>query len=297
MLALTLTLTPTPETPEFEEVEQRFTKIIFERAPEPVSIAVNPQWQTEEPTEDVDTAAPAQKKKKRKTKRRKRTPVARKKLSKNRLDKIIAQRQGVVGAMRTRNMKRQLNKLLLGNSKYKVAALGLRKKSPESIAGSNARGRVGSKTSTRGAGQMNTVDIKDVQTKARGSGRQGFGDVALAGKSRANIVLPSQDDVAVEGTIDRSQVSDVIQRNLTQIKYCYESQLYLFPKLKGKVVVQWVINENGSVSDVKIASSTMGNRAVEQCMVRRIRQWGFPKPGGGIVIIRYPFVFVSTSQG
>jgi hypothetical protein len=39
----------------------------------------------------------------------------------------------------------------------------------------------------------------------------------------------------------------------------------------------------------------MGDRDVEGCLTDRIRRWIFPEPkGGGIVIVKYPFVFKAS---
>jgi len=36
----------------------------------------------------------------------------------------------------------------------------------------------------------------------------------------------------------------------------------------------------------------MNNASVETCVTRRIAQWIFPKPkGGGMVVVKYPFIF------
>jgi hypothetical protein len=41
----------------------------------------------------------------------------------------------------------------------------------------------------------------------------------------------------------------------------------------------------------------MDNASVEDCVVRTVRQWKFPKPqGGGIVTVSYPFNFTSDNS-
>jgi hypothetical protein len=43
-----------------------------------------------------------------------------------------------------------------------------------------------------------------------------------------------------------------------------------------------------------VDSSTLKSPSVEDCVVRRMQSWVFPKPkGGGMVIVNYPFVFTS----
>jgi TonB family protein len=56
--------------------------------------------------------------------------------------------------------------------------------------------------------------------------------------------------------------------------------------------VQFTIAPTGHVIASEIARSTLANQAVERCVERAVRRWLFPKPrGGGIVLVRYPFVF------
>jgi len=41
----------------------------------------------------------------------------------------------------------------------------------------------------------------------------------------------------------------------------------------------------------------MNNAVVEECIIRNIKRWVFFAPkGGGIVVVRYPFIFKSAGQ-
>jgi hypothetical protein len=43
---------------------------------------------------------------------------------------------------------------------------------------------------------------------------------------------------------------------------------------------------------VKVAGSSLGNTAVEQCLTSRVATWQFPSPkGGGTAKVAYPFIF------
>jgi TonB family protein len=97
---------------------------------------------------------------------------------------------------------------------------------------------------------------------------------------------------AVAGALSRDEISKVIGSHTGQIKYCYQSELVTSPSLHGKVVVEFVIAGTGAVSSAAIGDSTLGNAAVEQCIVDKVKRWRFPAPrGGGIVRVNYPFVF------
>ncbi|MBU47727.1 MAG: hypothetical protein CL920_03435 [Deltaproteobacteria bacterium] len=94
------------------------------------------------------------------------------------------------------------------------------------------------------------------------------------------------------GRLKKSDIVKVIRRNIRQIRYCYERSLRLAPSLKGKVVVRWMIMANGRVKGAKVASSTLKNKRVESCLLRRVLRFRFPKPKpAGLVTVRYPFIF------
>jgi hypothetical protein len=95
------------------------------------------------------------------------------------------------------------------------------------------------------------------------------------------------------GGLDKSLIDAVIKRNMSQIRYCYQRQLAKNPSLNGKIKVKFVIAKDGSVSKASIDSSTMGGggKPVESCIVGRFKKFKFPQPNGGIVIVKYPFIF------
>ena len=67
--------------------------------------------------------------------------------------------------------------------------------------------------------------------------------------------------------------------------------VYYGPGLSGKIVFDWVISPSGRVGSARQVSSSMRSAAVATCILRLIRSWRFPKPVGGSVTVRYPFVF------
>lgn len=92
--------------------------------------------------------------------------------------------------------------------------------------------------------------------------------------------------------LDKDVVAKVIKRHFAEIKFCYEQQLQQHADLAGKVLVQFVIDPTGSVSDAAVAETTLENASVESCILSRIRRWKFPEPrGGGVVSITHPWFF------
>jgi len=101
----------------------------------------------------------------------------------------------------------------------------------------------------------------------------------------------------VMGSVDKELIRRVIQEHAAQIRYCYEQQLALNPRLAGKVSIKWIINGDGSASSpqVEASATTLEDAKVHACMMSRITSWQFPKPkGGGIAVITYPWILRSS---
>jgi TonB family protein len=107
---------------------------------------------------------------------------------------------------------------------------------------------------------------------------------------RPSDVIPGQANVA--GSLDKEIIRRVIRRHINDVKACYERELAGQPDLGGRIEVEFTIGGTGQVVASTLADSTMGNRQVEACVVKAVREWEFPKPlGGGIVVVKYPFNF------
>ena len=143
----------------------------------------------------------------------------------------------------------------------------------------------GNKTATIGDG---------LGTKNRGGlGAQGTG-LADFGAGRDGVRVSAQipdDEVVIAGTLSKEEVERVINNKMGQIKFCYEKELVKKPNLKGKIVTNFIIGLEGSVTRSVIKQSSMGDPAVEGCINSVMRSLKFPKPGGGTVEVFFPFLF------
>lgn len=129
-----------------------------------------------------------------------------------------------------------------------------------------------------------------------GKSRRAYGDFNLGSGGKSEEAV-SAGKLIMVGGLDKDVVARVIKRYWAQIKYCYEKELSKNPNLYGKIAVKFTISGNGSVSEAEIEQTEMNNAAVEECIIRNIKRWMFPAPkGGGIVVVRYPFIFKSAGQ-
>lgn len=134
-------------------------------------------------------------------------------------------------------------------------------------------------------------------TKGKGGGQAGYGKLSLVGTAGDSSIGLAQ-EATVESGLDRDMIAAVINRNLGQVRFCYEQGLQGTPGLNGRVAVDFTIGGNGLVKAAGIDSSTMGSKIVEDCIVMRLKTWKFPLPQGGVdVRVTYPFVLRRAGQG
>lgn len=129
----------------------------------------------------------------------------------------------------------------------------------------------------------------------------GLGNTKLNAFERSgDLVVVSEAPLIEEGgpkgIVGRNQdeVQAVVIKHNKAIQYCYERALKRNPNLKGKLVLRITITPQGTVKDVKIVSSTLNNRKVEQCVLNRIRRWtdfGSVDPLIGNMTIRQTYAF------
>jgi outer membrane biosynthesis protein TonB len=105
--------------------------------------------------------------------------------------------------------------------------------------------------------------------------------------------LAAEEEAA--GGDTRASIQRVIRAHLSEIRYCYESELRGAPDLSGRLTVSFDIDPAGAVQDPSIASSTLAGPAgdrVGACVLGRLRRWVFPEPADGALhAVTYPFVF------
>jgi len=98
------------------------------------------------------------------------------------------------------------------------------------------------------------------------------------------------------GGFDKEVISRIVHQHIREVKACYDPELAKRPELFGRVMVQFTIGPAGNVVASALQSSTIENPRVEDCTVKAVRRWQFPKlPDGGIVITSYPFAFLPAA--
>jgi len=166
---------------------------------------------------------------------------------------------------------------------------------PPELAGMNqgtGKGGVGG-LGTRGAGIGGGGSAAGLGSVGSvGSGASGYGSSSGTFGARRSVGRVATPKVTVMGSLDRSFIQKTIRRHLNAIRYCYQRALPKNPTLEGKLSVKLVIGEDGSVQSATVATSTLDDESVEQCVVRRFRRMVFPAPAGdGTIVVTYPLSF------
>jgi TonB family protein len=87
-------------------------------------------------------------------------------------------------------------------------------------------------------------------------------------------------------------VRAIVTTHSADVRACYDQALARRPSLAGTLSVEFVIGPKGDVTSATVTRSTLGDAAMEDCVVRKARGWRFPAPrGGGTVKVSYPFRF------
>lgn len=167
-------------------------------------------------------------------------------------------------------------------------------KSEQIAAGAVGGGTLNVNALSAGLGSGSGTNAGSLKGFANGTGTGIGGGSGFGGKG-FDMSLGGDEAEAIGG-LDKALIAAVVQSNLGQIKHCYEKQLIIDPNIFGKIVANWTINKEGAVSVTSIKSTTMKNKAVENCILAKIKNWNFPKPkGGGQVLVSYPFLFKSLN--
>ncbi len=127
-------------------------------------------------------------------------------------------------------------------------------------------------------------------------GVHGSGGLAGTGIERQKqAAKPVSNKLIVIGSLPIEVIRRVMRTHINEFSYCYQRELLRNPKLSGKIMIKFTINEKGSINTAKVSHSTMNNKSVESCLTNKIKRIKFPQPkGGGIVIVNYPFIFKSN---
>ena len=135
-----------------------------------------------------------------------------------------------------------------------------------------------------------TVGVGSLDTGTGARAAPGLGHSARS-EHRARVPRAIGHEAEVRGSLSKEIIRRVVQRNLAQVRFCYERALVTRPELRGRVAVQFLIGPSGAVSQSRVGASSLKSSQLETCIAQAVRRWSFPAPdGGGYVSVSYPFL-------
>jgi Ca-activated chloride channel family protein len=151
-------------------------------------------------------------------------------------------------------------------------------------------GADGSGLGAMGLGSLGTIGRGGGSGYGSGYGR-GAGAGILPGRIASALSIRAG-TVEIRGSLSKMVIRRAIRMHTNELRAAYERQLMLRPDLAGRVVVRFMITDDGTVTAVSIAESDIDSPEVDQGVADVFRRMVFPSlPDGGTTIVTYPIVF------
>lgn len=152
---------------------------------------------------------------------------------------------------------------------------------------------------TLGSGVRSGIQTQQV-AQLNGVSVGGYESGALSkqiGTKNTPAVQLVRKEIEIRGGLDPAVIQQIIEERLAEVRYCYENALLTDTNIGGKISTSWTIRADGSVSDLEAMSEDPKLQRIHGCIKERIVRWKFPEPkGGGVVHVKYPFVFSSLGS-
>jgi len=150
--------------------------------------------------------------------------------------------------------------------------------------------------STQGAGDAG-MDVGSLLGAGSGVGGSGASSLGSEGDGvgggvdiDVSAIADARGGASTEQARSSGAIQTVIRQNLGPVRFCYERELKLNPRLEGKLTIRLTIRANGRVQKVEVTGDTVGNRNLSRCVQGRVRAWKFqPASGTSIVTVSLPF--------
>ncbi|MEW6441116.1 MAG: AgmX/PglI C-terminal domain-containing protein [bacterium] len=114
-----------------------------------------------------------------------------------------------------------------------------------------------------------------------------------SGQVKAVVREPPKAAITIRGGMSREAVLGVVNRHIDEIRDCYERELLHNPGLTGKILMEWLIRPDGSVSYAKVTFTNIGHSSdLHLCVQAQVAAWQFPRPTDSQeVVVTFPFLF------
>jgi TonB family protein len=103
--------------------------------------------------------------------------------------------------------------------------------------------------------------------------------------AEAEVEEPGDAGTADAGTPDAwkmpfnaESIRSVVLAHEPDVRACYEATLAEGRDVQGEVVVSVVVTTDGIPDRARVKKSTLRDKQIEECVVRTVRRWWFPRP-------------------
>jgi hypothetical protein len=104
-------------------------------------------------------------------------------------------------------------------------------------------------------------------------------------------------NIDVEDPCDLADVRTRVALRRGSIKACYDQQLALPSGAPwGNVDVRWTIDSEGKPQDASVVTTTIGNSALETCVLRNVTRMTFPKTKAGACVVTWHLSFKAITN-
>lgn len=152
----------------------------------------------------------------------------------------------------------------------------------------------GTRIGRKGAlGAGHGADIGEVDAGAGGAAGAIGGKLGVAPQA----FVKGSEAVFEKGGLDKKAIQLALRRRERGIQQCYERELKSNSKLRGKLMLEWSIDESERAVNVRVLQNTLGDQKVADCVsdiISRIVFRDSRKPGDkGLLPVKKTFVFES----
>jgi hypothetical protein len=124
-------------------------------------------------------------------------------------------------------------------------------------------------------------------------------EVRTSGKADVAQVISAEElgfKVSGDGAADANRrdalISEKIKSQLDSLRSVYQQQSQQKPNLMGSITLQMTISPSGQVTKVEEFASQIKDAEFKKSVVDEVYKWRFPEASSGIVIVKYPLLFV-----
>jgi hypothetical protein len=193
-----------------------------------------------------------------------------------------------------RNLSTSLSKFTGIKGDLRTGSIGFGKGSGSGV-GDDLMGtgtHKGSKGNGTGAGGTAEGDFVSGKGHIDTGGERAGGTCKGAGcdgSGMRQIAVKMEDATGDFNGLSKEEIDRVVKARAGVFRACYQKELNRSPGIGGKLIINFVIDGEGTVKSARTNGGSLKNDGVESCVKSNIMRLKFPAKGGAIV--NYPFVF------